>query len=152
MARIPNSHTRFKIQDSKYKIENGFTIVELLVVIAIIALLVAAILIYFKDVRAKSRDSRRKQDLKEIENAIANYQSNNNGSSPAVLSELVSEYISRVPQDPRTGNPYSYKASDNRVSYEINTNLEINDGSANNDGGNQPFPVYEKGNDLTLLP
>lgn len=133
--------------------KRGFTLVELLAVVFIIGILVSLILAYFNGTKAKSRDARRKEELKEIENALSLYQGNHDGSFPIVLNDLVPGYIQKIPQDPLGNNqPYFYKVSDSRNFYEINARLEINDGTADNDGGNQPYPIYEKGNDLTLLP
>lgn len=135
------------------KKSKGFTLIELLVAIAIIALLVAAIAIYFRTSRAKGRDSRRKGDLRQTENALILYQDDNDDNYPNSLNDLVPKYLPRVPTDPKTGVPHSYRISAGKNLYELNANLENNiDQSADIDGGNQPFPVYEVGSDLTLLP
>lgn len=131
----------------------GFTMIELLVVVGIIAILATIIFVYFKGAQAKARDSKRKGELRQIENALVIYQDNNGGMYSNSLQDLVPQYMPKVPQDPKTGSPYLYKASAQRNYYEIDANLEINlDSVADIDGGNQPFPVYEVGNDLTLLP
>lgn len=133
--------------------KNAFTLIELLVVIGIIAILASVIFVYFKTARAKARDARRKGEIRQIENALIIYQDNNDGNYPRSLEELVPEYLPKIPQDPQTGSPYLYKVSESRNLYEINANLELNiDGAADIDGGNEPFPVYEVGSDLTLLP
>lgn len=53
--------------------KKGFTIIELLVVIAIIGMLASAITVTTRQVRAKSRDARREQDIKQIANALDLY-------------------------------------------------------------------------------
>jgi len=142
-----------KIRFSKPGRAKGFTLIELLVVIGIIAILATIIFVYFREAKAKARDSKRKGELRQIENALVIYQDNNSGSYPVSLQDLVPQYVPIVPQDPKTGVPYFYKTSSSRNYYEIDANLEINlDGAADIDGGNQPFPVYEIGSDLTLLP
>jgi len=59
---------------SRFKLRGrGFTIVELLIVIAIIALLVSLSTVLYSDSKRKSRDSRREEDMKEIQNALNLY-------------------------------------------------------------------------------
>lgn len=133
--------------------KQGFTLIELLVVIGIIGILAAIIFVYFKTARAKALDAKRKGELRQIESALVIYQDNNSGIYPNSLQDLVPQYLPKVPVDPKTNNQYQYRVSSERNYYEVNANLEINlDGAADIDGGNQPFPFYEVGNDLTLLP
>src|SRR3989344_3827473 len=53
--------------------KRGFTLIELLVVISIIGLLSSATLASLNTVRARARDARRLQDIKEIEKALQLY-------------------------------------------------------------------------------
>jgi prepilin-type N-terminal cleavage/methylation domain-containing protein len=55
------------------KFKNGFTLIELLVVIAIIGLLASIVLVSMQGVRAKAKDSVRKQDLRVIQMALELY-------------------------------------------------------------------------------
>jgi prepilin-type N-terminal cleavage/methylation domain-containing protein len=50
--------------------KRGFTLVELLVVIAIISVLTSVVLGSLSSARAKARDARRVEDLKQISNAL----------------------------------------------------------------------------------
>ncbi|PIS17480.1 MAG: hypothetical protein COT59_00475 [Candidatus Nealsonbacteria bacterium CG09_land_8_20_14_0_10_42_14] len=54
--------------------KKGFTLIELLVVIAIIGLLSSIVLVSMQGVRAKARDSVRKQDLRAVQMAFELYQ------------------------------------------------------------------------------
>lgn len=101
-----------KIQTRK---SAGFTLIELLVVISIIGLLSSVVLASLTQARARSRDALRIQHLTQIRNAIALYQSDNNGAYPPLgaysaavagdwtasfISALVPKYMSKVPVDP----------------------------------------------------
>lgn len=135
------------------RVNAGFTLIELLIVIGIIAVLVSISIIYYQSARAKARDSKRKGEIKQIYNALTIYQDNNKGDYPLSLDELVPQYLPKISTDPKTNQVYFYKASENKNHFEINAYLEINlDKVADVDGGNEPFPVYEVGNNLQLLP
>lgn len=62
--------------------KSGFTLIELLVVIAIIGILAAIVLASLNTARAKARDSKRIQQITEINKAIQLYLSDNNGIAP----------------------------------------------------------------------
>jgi len=53
--------------------KKGFTLIELLVVIAIIGLLSSIVLVNMQGVRAKARDAKRLQDMKQIVTALQLY-------------------------------------------------------------------------------
>ena len=59
----------------KWWSRSGFTLLELLVVIGIIAILVALGAVSYSSAQKKARDSRRKGDLKAIQNAMEQYYS-----------------------------------------------------------------------------
>ena len=106
--------------------KRGFTLVELLVVIAILGILSTIGLGTFRSSQAKSRDSRRKSDLANIQRALEMYlndygvyPSSTNGEitlSNGVLSwdgqsEFIDEkgtvYMKELPDDPAVPPPVS---------------------------------------------
>jgi prepilin-type N-terminal cleavage/methylation domain-containing protein len=54
----------------------GFTLIELLVVMAIIGMLLSAVSFLMSGARAKGRDARREEDMKQIQNALNLYVTN----------------------------------------------------------------------------
>ncbi len=62
---------------------NGFTLFEMLVVISIIAILSALISVSFSAAQKKARDSKRLQDMKELQSAAEQFYSLNNFIYPA---------------------------------------------------------------------
>lgn len=108
------------------KKKKGFTLIELLVVIAIVGLLSAVILSALNSSREKSRDSVRKQQLSQLQKALALYAIDNGGNYPSTAGQwwsseagdpgfldisdgvvwipgLISTYISALPKDPKGG-------------------------------------------------
>ncbi|HTP56807.1 MAG TPA: prepilin-type N-terminal cleavage/methylation domain-containing protein [Candidatus Paceibacterota bacterium] len=106
----------------------GFTLVELLVVIAIIGVLATLVLLQLGTARARARDTKRITDVNQIRTAVEQYFEDNGGHYPAStdLSDLAPKYITRVPTDPLTGDPYNYAWSPdtNPTSYQIWATLE----------------------------
>ena len=109
----------------------GFTIVELLIVIVVIGILAAISLVAYTNIQSKARDSDRKSDIAAIKKALELYYIDNgtypsssgsttiNGSWTTsadaswdnLSSQLVPNYMSALPKDPRSGssaNPAIY--------------------------------------------
>lgn len=134
------------------KNKKGFTLIEVLVVVAIVVILASMAFMFYGVSRTKSRDSVRKSDLREIQNALNLYVEDNQ-TYPENLLELSGSYLNKLPNDPSTDSDYLYAVSSNGNRYELNAILELNhDEAAQIDGGNESFPIYEVGTDLYLLP
>lgn len=74
-----------KMKKNFIKSHPGFTLVELLVVMAIIGILAVISLANFRTSQIKARDAERKNDLRQIANALEAYM-NDHGSYPAAVS------------------------------------------------------------------
>ncbi len=111
--------------------ENGFTLIELLMVISIITLLSSIFLSYLGSARAKSRDSVRLSDMKQIGTA-ANLYYEDKGILPTSVSDLVPTYLSSEPKDPKSGQSYSFEKVGDKNAYVVSTEYEtqfrLNDG------------------------
>lgn len=115
----------------------GFTIIELLMVIAIIGILTAIVLASLNTSRAKARDAKRLQEMKQIKYAIELFYSNT-GYYPtcggdihcdttgvySALStlEVVPTYIGSIPNDPSNSvGQYGYYYARGYVKTGINS-------------------------------
>jgi len=81
----------------------GFTLIELLVAIAIIGILATLLLSNVNVARGRARDAQRKNDLREIQNALELYK---NGTTPPAYPLALptlsagEKYLKVVPEDP----------------------------------------------------
>jgi prepilin-type N-terminal cleavage/methylation domain-containing protein len=112
------------------KDKKGFTLIELLVVMAILALLAAIGLGTFNSSRLKGRDSKRKNDLAQIEKALEMYYNDHGeypgvGDYPAGESAFQDEnntlYMKEMPTDSKFGD-YPYETDG--TYYKIYARLE----------------------------
>ena len=97
----------------KMKNHKSFTLIEILIVIAILAGLTSLLVPNFMDARMRSRDAKRKADLKSIQSALELYKQNQNPQTypsafptpctqfadPAVTGVV---YMQKVPLEPLT--------------------------------------------------
>jgi len=108
----------------KYKRQKGFTLVELLVVMAILGVLVTVTLGAFRSSQARGRDAQRKNDLKQISNALELYYSDY-GKYPDTLpwgaefTDLKTVYFKVVPVDPIESLDYFYRLPDTPVNQKF---------------------------------
>jgi len=87
----------------------GFTLIELMVVVVIIGILAAIAVPQITGQSDRAREKRAKSDLMTIGTAIEMYYTENNGTKPSSLDELVgvNGYLRSYPKDP-WGGGYGY--------------------------------------------
>lgn len=119
----------------KFRGSNGFTLIELLVVIGLIAVLAGA-LIFLIDPKAqlqRSKDARRKADLRQMQSALELYRSDQlaypasltcGGSLTGAVNGATVTYMAKIPCDPKTGLSYSYTPGSPASSYTLKACLE----------------------------
>lgn len=118
----------------KYTMKKGFTLIELMIVIVILGVLTVTALTNFRSVQIKSRDARRKNNLRQIATALEYYY-NDYGSYPPDTSNKIygcgttgllvcdwgspfqtvlasglpkTIYMPKLPGDPSSGRYYYY--------------------------------------------
>lgn len=108
-------------------IKKGFTLIELLIVITIVGILTALVTTNLQGARARARDTRRKSDLRAIEQSLRLYYNDYKGFpssdqnyqivgcdfNPCTwgsgFSSGSNTYMSSLPQDPSSGStPITY--------------------------------------------
>lgn len=94
--------------------KKAFTLLEMLIVLGIIAVILSVLSVSFATTQKKSRDAKRKGDIKAVQNGLEQYYSTCGfvyptgtlatalacGASPAIISV--------IPLDPRTNAIYTY--------------------------------------------
>lgn len=116
----------------------GFTLIELLVVVAIFGILAAVIFASYSETKRISRNAKRLEDIRSIQNSLDLYHATyirypgtvgTNGVIQATLSELVSNaYITALPNDPSGfSDSYYYCPGDGTTapqSYTLRARME----------------------------
>lgn len=121
----------------KKRLFEGFTLLELLIVIGIIGVMVALATVAYSTTQISGRNSRRKQDLIAIQNALEQYYSANTFRYPVGACTAASTYLkSAWPVDPSSTTTtvvqYSGYNSCLVASYCICATMEGTSGTAGN--------------------
>lgn len=100
------------------RLRSGFTLIELMIAITIVAIVSSIGFVTYSTAQRNARDTRRKQDLRQIATALELYYQKNSNQFPAGSSMkddqaawsnlLSSQYINRMPKDPKGGGNYVY--------------------------------------------
>ncbi len=80
--------------------QKGFTLIELLVVIAIIGLLSTLAVVSLNNARAKSRDSKRVADVKQIQTSLELYFNDFTSYPQYLTTSGMSNYLATPPKQP----------------------------------------------------
>lgn len=93
----------------------GFTLIELLVSISIIAVLTVTISISFSKAQKNGRDTRRKGDMKMVQNAAEQFYLLNSSKYPNGVGTWTSTdgqmILQSFPSDPKSGSGWSYNVA-----------------------------------------
>lgn len=112
----------------------AFTLLELLVVIAMIGVLISLGVASFSSAQRKARDSRRKEDLKAVQNGLEQYYADNNGRYPINAANTMATIIAAAgtayfpagaPVDPKNTATLYYRLTSTPTSYCTCALLEI---------------------------
>ncbi|NLG06224.1 MAG: type II secretion system protein [Candidatus Pacebacteria bacterium] len=114
----------------------AFTLLELLVVIAIMAILISLGVASFSNAQRKSRDSRRREDIKAVQNGLEQYYADHDGgypkgaggamiTLPTMITTAGTDYFpAGAPVDPKNVSPYQYGGRSNGDKYCVCAQLE----------------------------
>ncbi len=108
----------------------GFTLLELLVVISIIGILLALGAVAYSTAQRKSRDAKRRGDIKSLQNGFEQYYASNNasyGTCNAMLGDT-NIFPGGAPVDPQT--QATYPCSSSVAAYCVCAELESDEGNA----------------------
>lgn len=115
----------------KEKGKAGLTLIELLVVVSILAAVSYLALSSITTQSFKGRDARRKADLRQLQVRLEDYYNDRNCyPQPPTLAcnpgTTFQPYITKVPCDPRTNQPYLYQIESSTCPswYRLFTKLE----------------------------
>jgi prepilin-type N-terminal cleavage/methylation domain-containing protein len=124
------------------KTKSGFSLLELLIVIAIMGILISVGVVSYSSVQLKTRNSRRKSDMKAIQAAFEQYYADNNGTYPANCSEDLSDYLpGGFPSDPKATFSYTQQCQLDQYCFCATLEGESGNYAANCTAGTSHFCV-----------
>lgn len=88
------------------KQKTGFTIIEVVLVLAIAGLIFLMVFVALPALQRSQRDTQRRQDFANLEAAVENYMTNNNGKLPSSTTPASVFNLGNDGKDPE-GKPYS---------------------------------------------
>lgn len=110
--------------------KRGFTLLELLIVISIIAILIGLSSVSYSTAQKKSRNSKRRGDIKAVQTAFEQYNSINSGYI-ANCTTMSTSLPLGLPIDPKNISPYVYAYScPDTISYCVCADLETEIGNS----------------------
>lgn len=119
---------------NKKQHKNGFSLLELLVVISIMGILIAMGTAAFSTAQKKSRDARRRSDIKAMQDGFEQYNADNAGAYSTCNTMFADSEIfpAGQPRDPKSTAPYIYacNAPSGTYSYCVCARLESGGGNA----------------------
>lgn len=126
--------------------KRGFTLMELLIVIAVIGILMSIASVAYSSAQKKTRDSRRRGDLKALQNGFEQYYADHSGKYPASCSLDTTYMPNGMPKDPKTSTEYTSTAGwfdcSTTTSYCVCAALEGETNNTTNCGGGSPTTPY----------
>jgi len=119
-----------KSKSKKHHQKRGFTLLETLIIITIIGILVAIGLTSYTNIQARARDTKRKNDLDSLQEAVELYHLDYDTYPASALidwggsfTDGSTVYMAEVPQDP-SGNTYVYEYLEAEDGYRLYSTLE----------------------------
>lgn len=94
--------------------------------------------------RKADRDQQREKDAIELRTALEKYHKDNDLRFPAAITQLYPKYLAKEPKDPKSNQPYFYKAIDNNTQYEFCIEFELQTIKCINTGTTTTIPYAEE--------